>query len=532
MNKIFEQLRKLSHIEPYYFYFFLLINLIPVLSFKFFPTVDGPAHLYNSNLIVELLKNPESTINDFFAFNHNINPNWTGHFLLSLFVSFLPGFLAEKIVLLIYLIGFPLSFRYLFKVLLIKNKYLIYLIFPFTYSFLFYYGFYNFNIGLIFFVFGVSFWIKYQNNLTIRNIVILTLFSSFIWLSHLFIFVIYLIVIFLFNIQYFIQIKRYDKIAIKIYLKNILLQLVALSFGLALMFKYILTAPIENAPSVYLSFKDIFISLKYIMPAKGINYSEIGILTKLLLYVFTTLILYFTLRILYSIFKKNKVVFRNNIWLFTTIIILLLLFILPDYKGASIGFISACLMLFFFIFFIIWLASQNIANWFNILIFLFVNYVNFALVLHNYRSVSNGCKLAEEIQNVSRYIKPNSTVLPILNTDNFIYGHISNYLGSDKPMIIFENYEASLNHFPLKWKYSSNHKLLFKNSVINNNCEFIRNPENKELKIDYIFVIDGENRILDKECSNKIDELLSLNFELLCTRLNKTLRLYKNKNCP
>ena len=73
MNKIFEQLRKLSHIEPYYFYFFLLINLIPVLSFKFFPTVDGPAHLYNSNLIVELLKNPESTINDFFAFNHNIN---------------------------------------------------------------------------------------------------------------------------------------------------------------------------------------------------------------------------------------------------------------------------------------------------------------------------------------------------------------------------------------------------------------------------------------------------------------------------
>jgi hypothetical protein len=224
MNKLFERLRKLGDIEPYYFYFFLLINLIPVLSFKFFPTVDGPAHLYNANLIVELLKNPNSTISNFFAFNDNINPNWSGHFLLSVFVSFLPGFIAEKIVLLIYLIGFPISFRYLFNVLLIKDKYLIYLIFPFTYSFLFYYGFYNFNIGLIFFFYGISFWIKYQNNLSLRNIIILLLFSSLIWLSHLFIFVLYLIVIFLINIQYFIQVKSYDILSIKIYFKNIILQ--------------------------------------------------------------------------------------------------------------------------------------------------------------------------------------------------------------------------------------------------------------------------------------------------------------------
>jgi hypothetical protein len=211
---------------------------------------------------------------------------------------------------------------------------------------------------------------------------------------------------------------------------------------------------------------------------------------------------------------------------------MLLLFILPDYKGAAIGFISSRLMIFFFIFLIIWLASQNIVNSFKMVIFLVVNYINFAFVLHNYRSVISGCKLAEEIHGVSRFIKPNTTVLPVLYSSNFIYQHISNYLGSDKPLVILENYEASLNHFPLKWKCNSNHTLYSKKSAINNNCELLANLNDREQKIDYLFLIDGENRISDKDCSNKIDELLNLNFDLLYIGINKTICLYKNKNRP
>jgi hypothetical protein len=528
--KINKKLFKLNKIEPYYFYFFILLNLIPVLSFKYFPTVDGPAHLYNSNLIVELLKDCKSPLSNYFVFNNIINPNCFGHFLLSLFASFLPGFISEKIVLLIYLIGLPLSLRHLFKTLSIESKYLIYLIFPFTYSFLFYYGFYNFNLGLIFFIFGISYWIKYQNNLNLQKVLVLAIFSTLICLSHLFVFGLFLIVTFLFNIQHLLLIKKYDKPVFVNSFKSMLLQLLALSFGLILMLKYMLTKHPENSQSVYLSFMDIFISLKYIMPAKGINYSELGILTKLLLYVFIAFIPYFSFFIFYNFIIKGKFILKNKIWLFTAVITLLLIFILPDYKG-TIGFISSRLMLFFFIFLIIWLASQDVALWFRISVFLIVNYVNFSLVLHNYHSVSKGCELAEEIHDVSRFIEPNTTVLPILNSSNFIYGHISNYLGSDKPIIILENYEASLDHFPLKWNYKKIPKLMFGNIPGDNGCISWVSSNNKERIIDYVIIINDEHQKISNSCNEKINNSLSNGYELLYKRDDGVITIFK-KTAP
>ncbi len=137
--------------EVFYFYFFVALNLLPVLVCKFFPTSDGPSHLYNSSIILELIRNANSPFHQFFSLNSHLNPNSSGHFLLAFLLILAPSFAAEKIVLLIYLIGLPLSIRFVFKYLPIKSKYLLYAVFPFTYSFLFYYGFYNFNIGLFFF---------------------------------------------------------------------------------------------------------------------------------------------------------------------------------------------------------------------------------------------------------------------------------------------------------------------------------------------------------------------------------------------
>ena len=82
---------------------FLLVtiaNLSPIFIGRFFPTLDGPSHLYNSNLIVNLLFNSEG-LTPFYAFNPELVPNWSGHFILVLFSSILPSYMAEKILLLI-----------------------------------------------------------------------------------------------------------------------------------------------------------------------------------------------------------------------------------------------------------------------------------------------------------------------------------------------------------------------------------------------------------------------------------------------
>src|SRR5437764_835447 len=70
----------LVHIEPYFFYLFIVINILPVLYFKYFPTGDGAAHLYNSRLILELMKG-NNFLSDYFHFNE-LSPNWFGHIFL------------------------------------------------------------------------------------------------------------------------------------------------------------------------------------------------------------------------------------------------------------------------------------------------------------------------------------------------------------------------------------------------------------------------------------------------------------------
>ena len=87
--------------ERWFFLAVTILNLFPIFISKFFPTLDGPSHLYNSNLIVNLLFNSEG-LSSFFALNPELVPNWSGHFILAAFNSIMPAFVAEKILLLVY----------------------------------------------------------------------------------------------------------------------------------------------------------------------------------------------------------------------------------------------------------------------------------------------------------------------------------------------------------------------------------------------------------------------------------------------
>jgi len=222
MKKILD---RFSIVEPYFFYVLVFLFTIPVFSNKFFLTVDGPAHLYNSNLIIELFQNGDNLLNKFFNFNNTITPNWSGHFLMSLIIYFFPSFIAEKVVILFYIIGLPLSIRYLFNKLKINNRYLIYLIFPFIYSYLFYYGFYNFNIGQVLFFFGIGLWIELRKNRSLSSFLKLFFISSLICLSHLFVFGLFVMVISILNIsEVILFIKSSKEVRIKL-IKNFLFKL-------------------------------------------------------------------------------------------------------------------------------------------------------------------------------------------------------------------------------------------------------------------------------------------------------------------
>ncbi|GCD77529.1 hypothetical protein JCM31826_10110 [Thermaurantimonas aggregans] len=114
--------------------------------------MDGPAHLYNANIIAHLLRENES-LSEFYMINKFWIPNWTSHAFLAVLHFIMPAWLAEKILISLYVIGMALSFRFLIKQINTKSVALSIMIFPFMYSFLFHLGFYNFSISFIIFFF-------------------------------------------------------------------------------------------------------------------------------------------------------------------------------------------------------------------------------------------------------------------------------------------------------------------------------------------------------------------------------------------
>src|SRR5690606_9290103 len=49
-----------------------------------------------------------------------------------------------------------------------------------------------------------------------------------------------------------------------------------------------------------------------------------------------------------------------------------------------------------------------------------------------------------------------STLLPLNYSTNWLHSIFSNYLGSNKLVLVLDNYEAGTPHFPLKWKEQLN----------------------------------------------------------------------------
>lgn len=521
----------MGKIEPIIFYLMVLLYLIPVLAFKYFPTIDGPAHLYNSKLISELWTVSGSPILSYFEFNPTLTPNWSGHFLLSTLISFLPAFMAEKITLVFYLAGLPLSIRFLCQQIRINNPLIIYLVFPFTYSFLFYYGFYNYDLGLVFLFWGLGLWIKLIEKKSILNFTILLIISSLICLSHLFVFGIFLLTIFFLS---FDQLKglwsKENKVRSRT-IRHFLYQFACVFPGVLLLFSFLLSDKTLDATTTYLSFQDLLLSLKYIMPVKGIEYDQYVFISKALLYTFTGLVSWLIAEKGYAFFTKKEFFLTHKNWLFICLTLFLLIFIFPDYIGASAGFISARLVGLFFLFLVIWLATQVFPKWLIGSAFFVITLVNINVIIHNFNSQSQANKKVIELEEAAKYIEDYAVVLPVLNSSDFLDKHISNYLGVNKPMVILENYEAAMNHFPLIWNYD-NLPFLHLGNPMPTKCLGI--PQSNKLNplkktIDYICIIGNGTKDNKNTCYEGIIPLLKENYKLTYATENRSILLYQNK---
>ncbi|MCJ7473096.1 MAG: hypothetical protein MUP02_09895, partial [Actinobacteria bacterium] len=227
---------------------------------------------------------------------------------------------------------------------------------------------------------------------------------------------------------------------------------------------------------------------------------------------------------------KGKIDFnlKSNFGLLISAIFLVALFIVPDSNGSTFGLVSSRIILFFFLFLIAWLSTKKFHTWLHILAFIIISYVNIALLNIYYSATRDNNILATEINKASLEIEPFKTVLPILNGDYWLHGHISNYLGIDKPMVILENYEATLDHFPLKWNTDKIPNLFFGRMSPEDIClSWVSNINNDISEIDYVFILNEEQEIISDDCAQKISNALNEDYSAVYKSEDNKILLYR-----
>jgi len=151
--------------------------------FKYFPSQDGPCHIYNS-FILRHYNDPEYVFNDFYDIRKAPIPNWASHASMMLLMYLVPPLIAEKLLLTGYVVLMAVAMLYLVNAVEGDRMPLVFLGFPFIYNYLFLMGFYNFSLGLALFMLSVGYWWRRFNTFSVKHAVVLGSLLMVVYFCH------------------------------------------------------------------------------------------------------------------------------------------------------------------------------------------------------------------------------------------------------------------------------------------------------------------------------------------------------------
>ena len=162
----------------------MVLHLLPVWGFKYFPTQDGASHIYNSYVVKEYHNHENYRLREVYELNATVFPNWTSHALLLLLLYVFPPLVCEKIVLTLCISLLPLSLFYFLNSVQKRNIVFGLLGFIFAYNYLLHMGFYNFVLSMSLFFFTMGYWWRVKDKLRLTNIIVIYVLSLVTYLTH------------------------------------------------------------------------------------------------------------------------------------------------------------------------------------------------------------------------------------------------------------------------------------------------------------------------------------------------------------
>lgn len=424
---------------------FLAINLAIPFCTHFYPTLDGPAHLYNAQLLKQYAFGNEVVRAHLELTPHPV-PNWLDHGLLAVLLCVLPAWLAEKALICLYIGTMALGFRALIRIAAPANTAMSLLVFPLVQNELFNFGFYNFSLGLALMLCTLALHWEPQERWNWRWTSRLLLLVTLACVCNVLAFA---TAMFAMGMRVLLLVWHGTRdglppLAIRERHRSWITGMI-IAFIPGCLFFLAFNSATRFLPAEF--DRPIPELLQWLVDSKPIisfGYAAERPVAMVFSLVLAVLII---LR-----FRSRGPSGTGAGAIITTCTALLIAYLtVPD--SYSAGMMCDRFGLLFLVLFAAWLGiTSTPGKWPHGLAFTGA-LVSLGLAGKHWGLAQRDLDgQAQAVHGASAVIAPNSTVYPVILSDNWLHKHISNYLGADKPMIILENYEARLGWFPLRWR--------------------------------------------------------------------------------
>ena len=435
--------KRLTYLEQFVFFGMAIIGCWAFLSETYFFTNDGAAHVYSATILNDLIFNSDSMYAPYFEINTFPTPNWLGHFLLFFLVPVFGGIIAEKILIIIIVVGCPIALRFFLQK---RGQNIIpaYILILTTHRILFYFGFYNFSLGILVLLVTLIFTPLPGTTINRKRLILLAVMYLLLYFSHLF--VLFVAVAFQialifdsingsFKTRFQTTLKHLSRIAIS-FLPAFILSLIFLfsNNGISGDLTY-------SAGELWKRFQELwgFTSSFTIQPiAPFETYTQS---------VWCVILIVFGCVIVTLIRKRREL--RFSAWFVITLALLVAYFVVPD----SGLYISIRLFILFFLSFYIWMSTIKIPQWVVIPVLALVFFIQREMQFSAMSFHNESQKYVESVVEMENFI-PKGAAVGIINHSVYWLerGHSHNYIGLNKKVIDVCNYEATLSYFPIRSK--------------------------------------------------------------------------------
>ena len=431
----------------------IALHILPIWIFKYFPTQDGPAHIYNSYVLRAFHSEESTLLREYFKLNLTLFPNWFSHVFMSALMYIFPPLVAAKIFLSIIIGLFPLSlFYFLDSVHKGKNLY-GFLGFLFSYHYLLHMGFYNFALSVPLYFFALGYFIKHKEDMGLKEVAILNLFCILIYFCHILSFALLILSLALVSITSFYRKPKR--------ILGLLLSMLPLYFIMA---NYLLSTEVGQAGDHlnlrWERFGD-WKAWEYFLSARSLIYfTTAHLIPTRIMSIMLGLLLVGTL---YKRIRQKKIMSQDNQFLLIFGIFTVLFFIMPWGMGTG-AWINDRVHLFIFPVILPFL-SEDYHKYVRrgiVLVIVILSIAHLSIGCRYYYSLD---KTTREFTSGVHLIEKNKTVLsisnfsPVVKEPSFTHPEyvepfvtVRNYYCLSNNCVNLNNYEAKFDYFPLNWR--------------------------------------------------------------------------------